>query len=146
MKEHIDVAKDFIDFISESPTKYHAIENVKSKLLQHKFESLSIDEKWDLKPHGRYFIEQDNSALIAFCMSSREPNIQTVIDEGVRLVCAHTDSPAFKVKPIAQMVSSDGYIRLNTQGYTWPILSTWFDRPLSLAGRVALKGKSPFSQ
>lgn len=42
------------------------------------------------------------------------------------------------------MVSSDGYIRLNTQGYTWPILSTWFDRPLSLAGRVALKGKSPF--
>lgn len=75
MKEHIDVAKDFIDFISESPTKYHAIENVKSKLLQHKFESLSIDEKWDLKPHGRYFIEQDNSALIAFCMSSREPNI-----------------------------------------------------------------------
>ena len=55
-----------------------------------------------------------------------------------------TDSPAFKVKPIAQMVSSDGYIRLNTQGYTWPILSTWFDRPLSLAGRVALKGKSPF--
>lgn len=77
-------------------------------------------------------------------MSSREPNIQTVIDEGVRLVCAHTDSPAFKVKPIAQMVSSDGYIRLNTQGYTWPILSTWFDRPLSLAGRVALKGKSPF--
>lgn len=144
MKEHIDVAKDFIDFISESPTKYHAIENVKSKLLQHKFESLSIDEKWDLKPHGRYFIEQDNSALIAFCMSSREPNIQTVIDEGVRLVCAHTDSPAFKVKPIAQIVSSDGYIRLNTQGYTWPILSTWFDRPLSLAGRVALKGKSPF--
>ena len=111
MKEHIDVAKDFIDFISESPTKYHAIENVKSKLLQHKFESLSIDEKWDLKPHGRYFIEQDNSALIAFCMSSREPNIQTVIDEGVRLVCAHTDSPAFKVKPIAQIVSSDGYIR-----------------------------------
>ncbi len=77
-------------------------------------------------------------------MSSREPNIQTVIDEGVRLVCAHTDSPAFKVKPIAQIVSSDGYIRLNTQGYTWPILSTWFDRPLSLAGRVALKGKSPF--
>ena len=67
MKEHIDVAKDFIDFISESPTKYHAIENVKSKLLQHKFESLSIDEKWDLKPHGRYFIEQDNSALIGMC-------------------------------------------------------------------------------
>ena len=60
MKEHINIAKDFIDFVSKSPTKYHAVKNVKSKLLQHKFESLSIDGKWELKPHGRYFIEQDN--------------------------------------------------------------------------------------
>jgi len=144
MKEHINVAKDFIDFVSKSPTKYHAVKNIKSKLLQHKFESLSIDGKWELKPHGRYFIEQDNSALIAFCMSFREPKIESIIKEGIRLVCAHTDSPAFKVKPVAQMITSDGYIRLNTQGYAWPILSTWFDRPLSLAGRVALKGKSIF--
>lgn len=55
MKEHIDVAKDFIDFISESPTKYHAIENVKSKLLQHKFESLSIDEKMGFKTTWKIF-------------------------------------------------------------------------------------------
>ena len=77
-------------------------------------------------------------------MSFREPKIESIIKEGIRLVCAHTDSPAFKVKPVAQMITSDGYIRLNTQGYAWPILSTWFDRPLSLAGRVALKGKSIF--
>lgn len=144
MKVQTDIAHDFIDFIAKSPTKYHAIDHVKSKLLEHGFESLSIDEKWVLKPSGRYFIEQDNSALIAFCMSSHELEMQSVSENGIRLVCAHTDSPAFKVKPVAQTMTSEGYIRLNTQGYAWPILSTWFDRPLSLAGRVALKGKHPF--
>lgn len=144
MKEQTDIAHDFIDFIAKSPTKYHAIDYVKSKLLEHGFESLSIDEKWVLKPSGRYFIEQDNSALIAFCMSSHELEMQSVSENGIRLVCAHTDSPAFKVKPVAQTITSEGYIRLNTQGYAWPILSTWFDRPLSLAGRVALKGEHPF--
>lgn len=144
MKEQINIANDFIDFIAKSPTKYHAIDNVKSKLLEHKFEMLSMDEKWNLKPGGRYFIEQDDSALIAFCMSFHNLQKLITLEDGIRLVCAHTDSPAFKVKPIAQMTSPDGYIRLNTQGYAWPILSTWFDRPLSLAGRIALKGKHPF--
>lgn len=144
MKQHLEIANEFIEYISKSPTKYHAIDNAKSKLLERKFIPLCMDEKWKLEPGGRYFIEQDNSALIAFCMSIREPKMETIFKDGIRLVCAHTDSPAFKVKPIAELISSDGYIRLNTQGYAWPILSTWFDRPLSLAGRVALKGKQPF--
>ena len=145
MKEQADRANDFIDFIAKSPTKYHAINNIKSKLLTHNFIPLSFDNKWELSPSGKYFIEQDNSALIAFCMSPHDFKEQSLFEDGIRLVCAHTDSPTFKIKPVAQMITTPGhYMQLNTQGYAWPILSTWFDRPLSLAGRVALKSKSPF--
>lgn len=145
MKEQIEVANNFINYIYKSPTKYHAIDNVKSKLIEHDFQPLLMDEKWELKSGGNYYVEQDDSALIAFCINFHEPKIETVVKNGIRLVYAHTDSPAFKLKPIAQQTNSDGYIQLNTQAYAWPILSTWFDRPLSLAGRVALKGKSPFN-
>ena len=145
MKEQADRANDFIDFIAKSPTKYHDINNIKSKLLKHNFIPLSFDNKWELSPSGKYFIEQDNSALIAFCMSPHDFKEQSLFEDGIRLVCAHTDSPTFKIKPVAQMITTPGhYMQLNTQGYAWPILSTWFDRPLSLAGRVALKSKSPF--
>ena len=145
MKEQADRANDFIDFIAKSPTMYHAINNIKSKLLKHNFIPLSFDNKWKLSPSGKYFIEQDNSALIAFCMSPHDFKEQSLFEDGIRLVCAHTDSPTFKIKPVAQMITTPGhYMQLNTQGYAWPILSTWFDRPLSLAGRVALKSKSPF--
>lgn len=93
MKEQADRANDFIDFIAKSPTKYHAINNIKSKLLKHNFIPLSFDNKWELSPSGKYFIEQDNSALIAFCMSPHDFKEQSLFEDGIRLVCAHTDSP-----------------------------------------------------
>ncbi len=136
MDDRISVANDFIDFISQSPTKYHAIDNVKQKLLQNSYQPLFLDKTWELEAAGKYFIEQDNSALIAFLIGE---NHLTSLREGIRLICAHTDSPSFKVKPNADIKNPDGYMRLNIQSYAWPILSTWFDRPLSLAGRVALK-------
>lgn len=142
MEKILQVSESAIDFISKSPTKYHAVENVKTRLLENNYIPLFLDEKWKLKPEGRYFIEQDNSALIAFSIASA--NID-VLEKGMRMVCAHTDSPTFKIKPMAQMpMKPNGYIQLNIQGYAWPILSSWFDRPLSIAGRISLKGKSPF--
>ena len=136
MKDRIKIANEFIDFISHSPTKYHAIDMVKQKLLQDSYKRLFIDQTWELEAYGKYFIEQDNSAIIAFQLGE---NRLSHLSEGIRLVCAHTDSPSFKVKPNADIKNSDGYMRLNIHSYAWPILSTWFDRPLSLAGRVALK-------
>lgn len=135
--EYVDLSMGFIDFISKSPTKYHAVENVKSDLLSRGYVQLLLDSPWKLEYQGKYFVEQDNSAIIAFEMG------KDVISDGVRLVCAHTDSPTFKIKPTAE-INSMGYLKLDVQAYAWPILSTWFDRPLSLAGRVALKGKSIF--
>lgn len=146
MIKAIETANNFIDFISQSPTKYHAVDYAKSKLIERGFKPLSINEHWELMSLGRYFIEQDNSALIAFCMPcfNEEQGLENISTNGLRLVCAHTDSPTFKIKPVSDIKSKDNYIQLNTQAYTWPILTSWFDRPLSFAGRVALKNKDSF--
>lgn len=138
-KERLNIANKLLEFIHKSPTKYHVIDNIKSALLEQGYIPLSFNEKWELTLHGNYFIEQDNAALIAFRMG------ENMFEKGIRLICAHTDSPTFKVKPIAEMKDADNYVRLNTQGYAQPILTTWFDKPLSIAGRVALKGESPFT-
>ncbi len=135
---NICIANNLIEFIKQSPTKYHAVSNVKQELSSNGYVELFMDGCWSLVEGGNYFIEQDNSALIAFSIGSDLYNC------GFRVACAHTDSPAFKVKPLALMTNSQGCIRLNTQCYGWPILTTWFDRPLSLAGRVAIRGESAF--
>lgn len=135
--EYVDLSLDFIDFISKSPTKFHAVENVKLDLLSHGYKQLSLDLPWKLEYQGKYFVEQDNSAIIAFEAG------KDILSNGVRLACAHTDSPAFKIKSAAE-INSMGYLKLDIQAYAWPILSTWFDRPLSIAGRVACKGRSTF--
>lgn len=135
------MGRDFIDFIKKSPTKYHAVHTVKELLSTSGFIPLRMDDIWSLQPNGKYYIEQDNSALIAFQLSGID--LEKNISKGIRLICAHTDSPGFKLKPNAELKNS-GYVQLNVQGYAWPILSTWFDRPLSLAGRVALRSENIF--
>lgn len=137
--EHIHLSTDFIDFIAKSPTKFHAIENIQSQLVQRGYTKLDFNSKWELTVHGKYFVTQDNSAIIAFEIGD------DIIKKGIRLVCAHNDSPTFKIKPIAEINSSGNYLKLNIQAYAWPILTSWFDRPLSIAGRVSLKGKSIFT-
>lgn len=103
------------------------------------FQSLNLSEKWSLIPGGKYFVTQNNSAIIAFIIGSGEPE-----DDGFHLIGTHTDSPTFRIKPLPEM-STEGYIKLNVETYGGPILNTWLDRPLSLAGRVILRGPSAFS-
>ena len=100
---------------------------------------MGIEPKWKIFYRARQF------SINRLLYEPHDFKEQSLFEDGIRLVCAHTDSPTFKIKPVAQMITTPGhYMQLNTQGYAWPILSTWFDRPLSLAGRVALKSKSPF--
>lgn len=138
MEEYIELSRDFINFISKSPTKYHAVKNVKTDLLQSGYKQLFFNSKWNLQLSGKYFVTQDDSAIIAFEIG------ENMVQKGIRIVCAHSDSPCFKVKPVSEINCSGNYIKLNTQKYAWPILTSWFDRPLSLAGRVSIKGKSAF--
>lgn len=143
MNTAISNAKKYLDFVNESPSKFHAIDNVVKSLDEKGYKPLKIDEEWELESFGKYYIIQDGSALIAFQIN--KINQETYIKNGIRLVCAHSDSPSIKIKPNAEINGRGSLIQLNTQPYAWPILSTWFDRPLSMAGRIALKGNNAFN-
>ncbi|MGL5348654.1 MAG: M18 family aminopeptidase [Peptostreptococcaceae bacterium] len=133
----IEFANNLIDFIHNSPTAFHAVDTSRKLLDKNEFEELKLDQKWNLKEGGKYYITKNLSAIIAFTINSN--NIEK---EGFRLIGSHSDSPTFRVKPNAEMTVENTYLKLNTECYGGPILNTWLDRPLGIAGRVVLKGES----
>lgn len=133
-----ELALELLDFIKESPTAYHGAHSVKKMLDKAGFKEIKESEKWNLVKGGKYYVIKNQSAIISFEIGQGE-----LEEDGFRLIGAHTDSPTFKLKPAAEIKAEDTYVKLNTEVYGGPILSTWFDRPLSLAGRVSLKGESP---
>lgn len=134
------LALDLIDFLYKSPTAYHSVKTIKEELDLNGFNEVKESEKWNLQKEGKYYVIKNDSALIAFTIGNGD-----VEEDGFRLIGAHTDSPGFRVKANPEMVSEGKYLKLNTEGYGGPILYTWFDRPLGLAGKVTLKGKSPIN-
>ena len=130
-------AQELINFIHESPTNFHAILNVTRELIGHGFQQLHSGDAWDIKPGGKYFVTKNHSSLFAFEIGTAP------ITDGFKIICAHSDSPTFRVKPNAEMPVAGRYLKLNTEVYGGPILYTWFDRPLSLAGRVMTRGTNP---
>lgn len=139
MNDQLEKVQELIDFIYESPTAFHAVESVKKILLSYGFMEVREEDSWNLKKSGKYFFVKNQSALIAFVVGTGE-----LEKEGFRIIGAHTDSPGFRIKPNADMEVEGSYVKLNTEVYGGPIINTWLDRPLSLAGRVALKSKNPF--
>ncbi|MTI69625.1 MAG: M18 family aminopeptidase [Firmicutes bacterium] len=127
-------ANELIDFIYESPSPFHVVENVRKNLSNKGFKELKLTDKWDLNKGGKYFISKNESALVAFVVGNGE-----IENEGFKLIGSHTDAPTFRIKPSPEMVVNNNYLKLNTEVYGGPILNTWFDRPLSIAGRVTLK-------
>lgn len=131
--------QELIDFINKSKTAFQGAEELKNILDNHGYAQIREEDKWDLKKGGKYYITKNNSAVIAFEIGTGD-----IEKDGFRLIGAHTDSPGFRIKPNAEMKVEGHYVKLNTEVYGGPILSTWFDRPLSIAGRVTLKGKDTF--
>lgn len=131
-------AREVIEFIDESPSSYHVVKNCSDILDENGFERIMPREKWELKKGGKYFFKKSSSTIIAFTVGE---NFDA--RKGVKIFGAHTDSPCFRIKPNPEMVT-ENMVRLNTEVYGGPILSTWFDRPLSIAGRVIVKGENPF--
>lgn len=126
--------ENMLQYLNESPTAYHAVENAAGMLKAHAFQELKETEKWSLQAGGRYFVVKNHSCIIAFTVGNGD-----LAQEGFKIIGAHTDSPALKIKPGACVITPDGYVKLNVEVYGGAILSTWFDRPLALAGRVVLK-------
>ncbi len=139
MKTELNYAQDLIEFINQSPTAFQAVANLKAKLEQHSFQKYEINQQKPLKPGDRYYYSKNDSALIAFEIGERS------LQEGFRIFGAHTDSPSLRIKPHAVSVK-ENTIRLNTEVYGGAIYNTWFDRPLSLAGRVMIQGETPGSR
>jgi aspartyl aminopeptidase len=136
MHRELKLAQQLIDFIYDSPSAFHVVDNASLILEKAGFEKLELPLKWDLKKGGKYFTTRNDSSLFAFIIGTGEPE-----EEGVRMISAHSDSPCFKIKPLPEMMVNDYYLKLNTEVYGGPILMSWLDRPLSLAGRVSLKSK-----
>jgi aspartyl aminopeptidase len=140
MTKEVEFAQELIDFIYESPTAFHAVDNVKNTLVNKGFKELKEEESWKLEKNSKYFMIKNHSALVAFTVGKGK-----VQENGFKIIGAHTDSPSFRVKPSPEMTSENSYIKLNTEVYGGPILNTWLDRPLSLAGRVILKSDNILS-
>ena len=134
MEQQRIIAQDLVDFLYDSPTMFHGVANVKCMLDANGYEELYECQRWDITPGGKYYVMKNSSALIAFVAGKGD-----VEQYGFHIVGAHTDSPGFRVKPNPEMQVEGCYVRLNTEVYGGPILSTWMDRPLAIAGRVMLK-------
>ena len=133
-----NLAIELIDFLYDSPSACHGVKATQRILNENGFIEIKEEDKWDLKSNSKYYVIKNDSALIAFEIGSED--IEQV---GFRLIGAHTDVPGFRIKPNPQMITEGRYVKLNTEVYGGPILHTWYDRPLSIAGKVALKGKYP---
>lgn len=138
-QDEIKHAEALLKFIKTSPSPFHVVQSVKEKLIPLGFTELKFEDKWTLYPRGKYLVSRNGSALIAFILSETTPE-----KSGFHILGTHTDSPTFRLKP-SPIISVEGkYLKLNVETYGGPILNTWLDRPLALAGRVVLKGKSPY--
>ena len=131
-------AREVIEFIDESPSTYHVVKNCSDILDENGFERIMPREKWEIKKGGKYFLKKSSSTIIAFTVGE-----DFDVKNGFKIFGAHIDSPCFRIKPSPEIVT-ENVVRLNTEVYGGPILSTWFDRPLSIAGRVIVKGENSF--
>ena len=131
MKSNREYAEKLLDFINESPTAYHAVLTAEGMLKDNNFIELKERDKWDITKGGKYYLKINDSAIFAFVVGEGE-----IEETGFKIIGAHTDSPGFKIKPRAEIITEGRYVSLNTEVYGGPILNTWMDRPLSIAGRV----------
>lgn len=139
MKKEQKFAKDLISFIDGSPSAFHGTKKVEEVLVKEGFKKINLEDKWDLEKEGRYYTIKNKSAIIGFEIGKGE-----IEETGFKIIGSHTDSPTFKIKPNSEMTVEGKYMKLNTEVYGGPILNTWFDRPLSLAGRVSVRTDNLF--
>lgn len=129
--------KRLLSFLDASPVNFLAVKNLTDELLQHGYRRIDTTEALGtVKAGDKFFVTKNNSSIYAFQIG-RKPLAET----GFHMICAHCDSPTFRIKPHAEIDCEGGIVKLNTEVYGGPIMSTWFDRPLTLAGRVIVKSK-----
>lgn len=131
----VQINRHLITFLKRSPSPFHAVQSMRELLNAAGFSELLEKERWQLESGGNYYVIRGDSAIIAFRLSA-EP----VDNAGIAMVGAHTDSPALKIKPVPEL-GEKGYRQLGVEVYGGVLLNSWFDRDLSLAGRVGYLNK-----
>jgi Aspartyl aminopeptidase len=129
------VIEELMGFLDSSLTCYHAVCEVEKRLLQAGFTRLSERKAWELGQGRGYYVIRNDSSIMAF----RVPECDVSDIKGFHIFAAHSDSPAFKLKECPEMTKEGGYVSLNTEKYGGMILSSWLDRPLTIAGRVCVE-------
>ncbi len=134
-----DITGKMLDFIDASPTCFHVIDNLKKELNKAGYTELFENEPWKIAPAsgkkgGKYFVTRNDSSIISFRIPKKD-------FKGFYMIASHSDSPSFKIKENPEMEAGGAYIKLNVEKYGGMLCAEWFDRPLSVAGRVIVKGK-----
>ncbi|WP_045860487.1 M18 family aminopeptidase [Teredinibacter purpureus] len=127
----LELTNGLLDFVRKSPTPYHAAQSMATLLSVEGFKQLNEMERWNLTPGGRYFVVRGGASVLAFIVGT-----EAVEESGIRIIGAHTDSPCLKVKPLPE-IQSKGYAQLGVEVYGGALLNPWFDRDLSIAGRIS---------
>lgn len=125
-------AKKLLKFIQKSPTAFQAVEEMKKRLEKEGYKELKEEEHWEIIPGGNYYVTRNNSALIAFSIP-KKPVWK------FHIMASHSDSPALKIKENPEIEVEKAYIKLNVERYGGMLLAPWFDRPLSVAGRLIVR-------
>ena len=133
-----EISQELLSFLQKSPTAFHAVDNIRNELVNHGYQELLEGKTWKVIPGGKYFVTRNNSSIIAL-------NIGTKLDDySFNVAASHSDYPTFKIKENAEIEVKGKYTQLNTEGYGGMLCATWFDRPLSIAGRVLVKDGDRF--
>ena len=129
--------KRLLSFLDASPVNFLAVKNITEELQQHGYHRIDTTEALGtVKAGDKFFVTKNDSSIYAFQIGRK-----ALAETGFHMICAHCDSPTFRIKPHAEIDCEGGIVKLNTEVYGGPIMSTWFDRPLTLAGRVIVKSK-----
>ena len=127
-----ETTEKLLEFISKSPTAFQAAEETRKRFLEEGFTELKEEESWNLEKGGKYFVMRNHSAIIGFSIPVNDCR-------RYHIIASHSDSPSFKIKENPEMSVNGAYVKLNVERYGGMILSTWFDRPLSVAGRMIVR-------
>ena len=138
-KEYIESSRKLLDFIEKSPSCYHVIKNIQQSLTAEGFTELREEQSWKIKAGGKYFVTRNGSSIIAFYVPSSDfTNFQ--------IIASHSDSPSFKIKENPEIFVDGHYVELNVEKYGGMIFAPWFDRPLSVAGKIVVKTDKGFEE
>lgn len=127
-----------LNWLDASTCNVMAVETIKKELDKAGFAELRQTDKWEICKGGKYYVTKNGTAIFAFIIGA-----ESVAEQGFRIISAHSDSPCFKIKPNAEIYGDGGLVTLNVEKYGGGILYTWFDRPLSMSGRVVLRSEDP---